>query len=339
MKFTSTGTRKPQDRARRAVTAVLPRSADIDIPQDDRGVDLIVNGVPVQIKWIGEGGLRQVRDLLGRTRKLPDIVAGRRLSPGARDALIQAGVGWVDETGAAEVSLPALVISRSGHPDRVPERELRWNASTLAVAEALLCGTPATVSATKAATALSAGTCATALRTLSDLRLLEASARRGRASGRRVHDPDRLLDAYAAATSAVPPAASIKVGVAWRDPVAELGDIGRKWQQAGIAWAATGVIAAAVIAPYLTSVHTADVYVDAGTYPGLQAAAEAAGLRPMEGGRLIMRPFPTVSTQRLATVRDDLRVAPWPRVYADLRVTGVRGEEAAEHLREVLHGT
>lgn len=40
-------------------------------------------------------------------------------------------------------------------------------------------------------------------------------------------------------------------------------------------------------------------------------------------------------TQRLSTPVGDLRVAPWPRVYADLRVSGVRGEEAAEHLFEV----
>lgn len=29
---------------------------------------------------------------------------------------------------------------------------------------------------------------------------------------------------------------------------------------------------------------------------------------------------------------------PWPRVYVDLPAEGVRGEEAAEHLREVMHG-
>jgi hypothetical protein len=33
---------------------------------------------------------------------------------------------------------------------------------------------------------------------------------------------------------------------------------------------------------------------------------------------------------------DGLRVAPWPRVYVDLQRTGVRGEEAAEHLIEVI---
>jgi len=30
-----------------------------------------------------------------------------------------------------------------------------------------------------------------------------------------------------------------------------------------------------------------------------------------------------------------MRTAPWPRVYADLRRAGVRGEDAAEHLRSI----
>ena len=91
-----------------------------------------------------------------------------------------------------------------------------------------------------------------------------------------------------------------------------------------------------VLAPYLTTVTTAEVYVDRETIPALESVASQAGLRPIEGGRLTLRPFPTVTTERLAVNQDGLRVAPWPRVYADLRVVGVRGEEAAEHLRRVI---
>jgi hypothetical protein len=45
-----------------------------------------------------------------------------------------------------------------------------------------------------------------------------------------------------------------------------------------------------------------------------------------------------VTSRRLATTEEELRVVPWPRVFADLRAIGVRGEEAAEHLREVVRG-
>jgi hypothetical protein len=43
-----------------------------------------------------------------------------------------------------------------------------------------------------------------------------------------------------------------------------------------------------------------------------------------------------VALDRLAETIDALRVAPWPRVYVDLLAAGVRGEEAAEHLWEVI---
>ncbi len=61
-----------------------------------------------------------------------------------------------------------------------------------------------------------------------------------------------------------------------------------------------------------------------------------ADLRPIEGGRLTLRSFPTVAVRELAGEVGGLRVAPWPHVYVDLRRSGVRGEEAAEHLREVV---
>lgn len=338
MKPNSTRDGGTGDRARRALAAVLPRTATIETDVDDSGVALLVNGIPVQLAWVGDGELRQVRALLAEGhRRLPDVVAARHLSPGAREALSKAGVGWVDETGAAEVSLSSLVISRSGQQLK-PEREPRWNRTALAVAEALLCGSAATVSATAGATGLSAASCAIALRTLTDLGLLTADARRGRQSGRRLEDPDSLLDAYAKAAVAAVPKISVTVGLLWRDPVDAVAKVGQSWSQRGTAWAATSAVAASVLAPYLTSVGTADVYVDADTYSGLVDAAESAGLQVIEGGRLTLRPFPTVTTGRLASTRDDLRVAPWPRVFADLRTIGVRGEEAAEHLREVIGG-
>ena len=64
----------------------------------------------------------------------------------------------------------------------------------------------------------------------------------------------------------------------------------------------------------------------------------AVELRPIQAGRLTMKSFPTVSVQRLSKTYDGFRIAPWPRIYADLLREGVRGEEAAEHLYEVING-
>lgn len=260
----------------------------------------------------------------------------RRLSPGAREALSDAGIGWVDETGAAEIAVGSIVVSRTGRPPKPVERSKQWTPAVVAVAEALLCGTNATVSASEAATGLSAGSCTNALRVLADLGLLEAKAKRGRGSARHLGDPDRLLDAYASAAEALPVPIHLQVGVTWRDPVAGLVEVGNKWNKSRVRWVSTGDAAASVIAPYQTTVTSTEVYVDADTIVGLEALAADAGLRPIEGGRLMLRPFHTVAVQRLAEEVDGLRVAPWPRVYVDLRTSGVRGEEAAEHLREVI---
>jgi hypothetical protein len=328
-----TPTRKNPRRAEQAVLAVLPRNATVSTR--DKTADLIVSGHDLEIKWIGEGNLHDARTLLdGRGR--PDVVVARRMSPGARAALADAGIGWVDESGAAEIAVGSIVVSRSGRAVVHAEKPTRWTPAVLATSEALLCGIRPTVAATQEATGLSTGSCTNALRILTDLGLLVADAERGRGSARRIADHDVLLNAYASAAEAQPQAAELRVGVSWRDPLEGLAELGGKWTRAKIDWMVTGAAAASLIAPYLTAVTSADVYVGADTIAALAAVARESGLRALEGGRLTLRALPTVTTARLATNIEGIRVAPWPRVFVDLRSSGVRGEEAAEHLREVV---
>lgn len=334
--MTTVGERDSGGRAEDAVRAVLPRAAKVRVGGVDAGVDIIVNGHPFAIKWIGDGRLADARRVMSTRRGRPDIAVARHMSPGARETLAEAGIGWVDETGAAEVAAGTIVISRSGRPPKPTGPPKRWTPSVIAVAEALLCGTKATVAAAEEVTGLSNGSCTTALRVLTDFGLLEADAGRGRDSARRVADQDRLLDVYASAVEAAPPSISLQVGVTWRDTIDGVVRTGAKWDKARVAWAVSGAVAASVIAPHLTTVNSADVFVDAVTILGLEAAVAAAGLRPIDGGRLTLRPFPSVTARRLATRVDGLMVAPWPRVFTDVRTLGVRGEEAAEHLREVM---
>ena len=228
-------------RSETAVAAVLPPSVRIRRGHEDgHSVDLELNGEPVRVTWLGEGGLRQARELIAGRKDRPDVAVARFMSPGAREALSAAGIGWVDETGAAEIARGSLIVSRSGRPPRSPRKPPHWTPAVLAVAEALLCGGRATVGAMQETTALSAGGATNALRTLTDLGLLNAEARRGRNAARRIPDPERLLNTYAAAAAALVPTISLTVGVTWRDPVAGLTDTGRRWDRAGISWAATG---------------------------------------------------------------------------------------------------
>ena len=149
---------------------------------------------------------------------------------------------------------------------------------------------------------------------------------------------EEVLEEYAAAASSVPARFTLQLGVTWQDVVQGLAKTGRIWDRHGVSGRQAAAAASLVLAPFLTGVRTAKVYVEARTIAQLTQVAGVAGLRSMKGGRVTIAPFPTSASRRLASLVEGIRIAPWPRVYADLRTTGVRGEEAAEHLSEVARG-
>lgn len=325
------------ERMEQAIRAVLPAGTPVDLAAlDDELIRVDVGAGRFTAEWIGEGWLRDALAAFSNAGRRPEVLVARRMSPGARSAAADARVGWIDESGAAEIALPGLLISRTGRKDPKVGRPARWTPSVIGTAEALILGTRPTVAEVERRTGLSAGSATNALAVLTTLGLLQSDAARGRGSAREVPDRGRLLDAYAEAAIARTPALSLRVGTAGRDLIDELAGLGQGWDTEGVAWAATGAAAASVLGPYLSEVTGLDVFVDAPTPATLDAIAERSGLRPIEGGRVLLRPFPTPVTRRLCGTESGLRVAPWPRVYADLRITGVRGEEAAEHLREVV---
>lgn len=328
---------------RRVITAlrsVLPPKVRLEVARvQGPNIGLKIAGHRIRARWVGSGFAGETRSALEGSAPPPDVVIARRMSPGARELLSARGIGWADELGAAEIAVNTIVVSRTGRPPEPAKKPSGWTPAVLAVSEALLHGTRATVASIQEATGLSSGSSTNALRILTEHRLLETEARRGRASARRLANPDALLEAYAAAAATLKPAISLAVGVTWRDPVAGLAELGRRWTHLGIDWAATGAVAAAVLAPLLTTVSSTTVYVDARTIAELEAIAARADLRPIEAGRLTLVPFPTTATRLLAEPNAGIRLAPWPRVYADLRAIGVRGEEAAEHLLEVIRAS
>jgi hypothetical protein len=205
----------PHLRVIRALTGVLPATVMV-ARLGDGAVDL--NGTRCLLEWMGDGRLSEARALVVRASR-PDVVAARRMSPGARAALSDAGIGWVDESGAAEIAVGTIIVSRSGASDPAGPRPTGWTPSALATAEALLCGIQPTTSAVVDATGLSFGACVKALRLLTDLGLLVADAARGRRSGRRLEDPDRLLREYSDAARRLASPLRVQVAVTWRDVI------------------------------------------------------------------------------------------------------------------------
>jgi hypothetical protein len=302
----------------------------------DRDICVSAAGRKLRLRWLPVGWPRQVREALD-TRPRPDVIAAPRLSPGSRELARQEGVGWVDESGAAEITAGPLGISRSGSPPVPLDAKLGWRPAALAVCEVLLTGCPATVSAVEHRTGLALSTAAESLKFLERDGFLSSETARGRHSGRHLTDPQALLDAYAAAAERLRPPTSLRVGVLWRDPVRDVIKAGQAWQAAGIRWAITSALSAAVLAPVLTQPVPMEVYATGRTPGDLRRVATAADLREIDGGRLLLRPFPTPANGAVTSqIKPGLISVLWPRAYADLRTAGVRGEDAAEHLREEM---
>lgn len=307
--------------------------------------DLIVtlDNKDLLVRWLKVAWPQQVEEAL-HDKPRPDVIAAPRMSPGARAVAKKAGVGWVDESGAADIVIrdasgTTIIIETKGKPPVPLDSRIGWKPATLAVCEAILSGqaTP-TVNSVIEATGISMGSVVAALKFLEqDGGHLVSSAARGPSAARRVTDRDEFLDAYAAAAERLRSPISIRVGVLWRDPAAGAIQIGQLLEAAGIDWAATSALSANVLAPMQTEVAPWEIYVAGKTWSDVRRAAVVAGLQEMDGGRLVLRPFPTPAGAKLTeTIADGFRSVLWPRAYADLRISGVRGEDAAEHLREEM---
>jgi len=327
------------DRVAKGVAAVLPPRVLVSYAITDQNGDLLVSVAKelLRIRWLERGSATALETRLNN-RPRPDLFMAAHMSSAAQLAATDAGVGWLDETGAAQFAVGGVVVSRTSVPVKAAkERVEHWTGATLGITEALLTGVSGTVQALVTATGASPSTAGLALNSLTHTGLLTSQAVRGRNSGRTIADPSRLLEAYADAVARARQVPGVHVGVLWRDPLEGLSQVGRLWDQEQIAWAATGALSAAALAPLQTQVAPMVVYVEAVGLATLAAAAATAGLKVLEGGRLQLRPFPSPITRHLsAIVSPGLRSVTWPRAYADLRDTGVRGEEAAEHLREVM---
>jgi hypothetical protein len=326
-----------RDRALRAFEAALPSGVHIEVTERrDTDTVVAVAGQRLRLRWLPVGWPRQVEEALQR-RPRPDVIAAPMLSPGARHLASQRRVGWLDESGSAEIAAGSLLISRTGTPPVPLGARLGWRPATLAACEALLTGCPATVSAVVGETGLAASTAAESLKFLEGEGLLSTDAPRGRLSRRYISDENALIDSYAAAAERLRPPISLRVGVLWRDPIKGAIEAGRSWKNSDNNWAVTSALSAAVLAPLLTEVSPMEIYVGARTPGDLRKVAGAAGMRESEGGRLVLRPFPTPANGKITfEPRPGLFSVLWPRAYADLRVAGVRGEEAAEHLRQEM---
>jgi len=326
---------------------VLPRGLRVEVASLDPAVPTVTVHVGADkmvhrftAGWALEGWPADVERLL-RLAPEVDVVAARAISVGARESLSERGIGWIDETGGAQLALPTglVVLRDTVSQPAAPVHHARWARSTVAVAEAILSGTEPRVAPVQHATGLSRGATANALAQLEQDGFLERATARGPGSSRHLVDASGLLDRYSTAVPALTDKTRVvRMHRLSDDPLDSLiSVIAPRLAAARVAWAATGAAASMLLAPYLSNLAVIELYVDESLTFDPPRLADLLDARQVDRGhRIEVRALHNLITATAGPLIEGVRCAPPARVYADLLAKGGRAAEAAQHLREVL---
>lgn len=273
---------------------------------------------------------------------LPLLLVAEWTTKPAREVLEQAGVAFMDGLGNAFIRLPGVLVRTDAvreapaPSDRQPVRAKLAGKGGL-VAQALLLDPDRhwKVEDAAARCGVSPGLAHRIFARLEDLHILEAQGA-GPKKRRRVVDAAALLDLWAeeekepdvirsAAYALVPPGA--------RAAVMFSGLL----QEAGIDHAVSGVAAAALRAPFLTSIPVTEVRVTAAV--PLATVLAALGARPVdEGANVVVVQTSDDLALRFRSERDGVWVAAETRIYLDALRDPRRGKEQAQIFRETVLG-
>lgn len=337
-------------RAARALTRAVERPlAEVHATGDRTLRATVVVGRlrhEVELLWVGRGWPADVRRALSRIpspwpREL--VIVGHRFSSGALELLRERSANWVDEAGAASVETESgLFVVRDSTED-VASRpgRLSWGASAVDAVELLLTTRPAgafTAAELADRSGWSHAQMTKLLRQFSAQGWVEkVGGSRGVGSGWRVADFNGLLEAWGENLAAEPPR-TVRAHRTLREPMQFLRDDLAQELSTRMHWAVSGWAGLELAAPFMTTTPVLHVYVAAEALDDgrLRDAMLACGLREVDAGaRVEFRALSPLGLS-LASQHDQVPVVSAPRLYADLRAIGGRGEDAADHVREVL---
>lgn len=327
----------------RALAAVPGLAVTAEAVRADGGVDAVLEfagaatRVAVQVKSRASAAAAwQLVQYAAAQQGVPVLLVAGETTADARRILREHGIGILDSLGNAHVELPGLLVHVEGGEPRQLVRPARLRGKAGVVAQALLLdpsrGWQVRDLAEEAA--VSAGLAHRVLARLEGEGLVVSEGAASRRV-RRVTSPAGLLDLWAEEDSYWPD--STRAFVLAQGPRQLVIEVGRNLDAHGIDYAVTGAAAAGLVAPFVTAVPVAEVWVTAGAVArGLPAAA---GGDAVDGGHNVVflqakDDTPLAFREQLA----GLRVANRFRLYADLRRDPRRGREQAERLRQEVIG-
>jgi hypothetical protein len=329
--------------ALRILRAVPGLAVTNEPAEEDRGLDAILEfaacetRVVVEVKaranvataWqlVHEGDARLDNPML--------LIAGETTAE-ARQILRQHGIGVIDGLGHAHIELPGLLFHLAGHRPRRRTWPTRLNGKAGVVAQALLVQPERVWQVQELAenAGVSLGLAHRVLARLADEGVVTAEGS-GRNRVRHVTDPAALLDLWAEENTQKP-TRTLAYLLAQNLQQLVTG-LGRKLDRGEIDYALTGAAAASLVAPFITAVPVAEVWVAATA--ASEQLCEAVGAEPVADGQNVV--FLQGRDDTPLAFREQaggLWVASRFRLYADLRQAPRRGREQAEHLRQEVIG-
>jgi hypothetical protein len=330
---------------------ILASAVDGAVVEAGAQADLLIRtrsggSISIDVKWAGEGWPQDVRRAAGDVPHPwpPNVVVlAQQLSPGAIDWLRERDANWADEVGQARVLGPdGLIVIRE--PARSPRmersaRSFRWSPSALTIAEAILSRPDGPLRATELAP-VSGWSVPQVANVLKAFDAQGWTVKRGAARGPHAHreliDADALLATWSSGIAQAPRRTRI-AHRATRDVLALLrGQVAPALDQS-VEWALSGWAGLELAAPFATTTPSLHVYVAENDFAGpLSDAIERAGLREVDEGGRVTFWSTDVGMLALAMRREEIPVASPPRLFADLAALSGRGQDAADHVKELL---
>ncbi len=309
----------------------------------DKGVDAVLRFAGAEARVAVEFKTRasaaaawQLVEYARANPEMPVLLITNESTAQAREILKEHGIGVVDGLGNAHVELPGLLLHLKGDGQRQQARPARLTRKAGLLAQKLLLDPHREWQVQDLANdvGVSLGLAHRVLARLEHESIVAVEGT-GRNRVRRVINPTALLDLWTEETNDRP--TNTKCYVLAQTPGQLIQTVADNLGRAGVDYAMTGAAAASLVAPFITAVPVADVWVKATADP--RKLCNATGGELVTGGQNVVflqakDDTPLAFRQKVGNVW----IANSFRLYADLRRDPRRGREQADHLRQAVIG-
>lgn len=308
-------------------------------PASDATVRYAGVETPVALEFKARVGSASAHQIVHQAsqHEMPMVVVAAEMTGRAREILDEAGIGSVDGLGNARLTLPGLImrITSGRRPARFAG-PIRLSGRSSLVVQAILLDPARSwhVSDLAQRCGVSAGLVHRLLRRLEDEGVVVAHGS-GPSKTRRLSDPTALLDLWAEEHRDRPRRYRAFMLAQTSDQM--ISSLCDGLEMAEVDYALTGVVAAARLAPFVTSVPLAEVWISK-TADVKDLCVKLGATSVTEGANLMFLQERDDAPLAFRNRESGVWTANVFRLYVDARRDPRRGREQSDHLRRELIG-